>query len=97
MFTVKSRMPMKVPINVVGRGGGNVGTIAKPRFKGAQGIIVKRTVSMSPPKVSMLPIETVTYLVGKGVILFTMFYCGLNWLYYRELNKQNDNDDEVKR
>lgn len=49
------------------------------------------------PKFIISDIEFTTYIVGKGIILFTMFYCGLNWLHYRELNKDNkqkkDEDD----
>ena len=29
-----------------------------------------------------------SYLVSKGIILYTMFYCSLNWLYYKEKNKK---------
>lgn len=34
----------------------------------------------------------VSYFVGKSVILFTMFYSGLNWLHYRELRKREENE-----
>lgn len=39
--------------------------------------------------------NTVSYFVGKSVILFTMFYCTLNWAHYRNLRKRMDdtNDD----
>ena len=39
-----------------------------------------------------LPIEQITevsYFVGKNILLFTMFYCGLNYLYYKEQNKKD--------
>ena len=84
MLTIKGRIPCKIPVcNVVGRGGRNVPTLVQPR---RQVTHAKKIVPRSSP----LPIETATYLVGKGIILFTMFYCGLNWLYYKELNKKND-------
>lgn len=35
-----------------------------------------------------------SYLVGKGIILYTMFYCSLNWLYYREQRKKIEKEDE---
>jgi hypothetical protein len=37
------------------------------------------------------PID-ITYFTGKAIILFTMFYCGLQWDYYR--SQQENNDDE---
>lgn len=37
-----------------------------------------------------------TYYVGKGIILFTMFYCTLNWAHYRNLRKLYDNDPKQK-
>lgn len=51
--------------------------------------------------------ETLTYesyIIGKGIILFTMFYCSLNWALYRRTreefenkeNKRNDKDDDKK-
>ena len=36
----------------------------------------------------------VSYYVGKSIILFTMFYCGLNWMHYRDLRKKNDRNDD---
>lgn len=30
------------------------------------------------------------YLIGKGVILFTMFYCSLNWITYKTEREKND-------
>ena len=39
-------------------------------------------------------IETISYFVGKGITLFTMFYCTLNWLHYRSQRKQQENIDK---
>ena len=39
----------------------------------------------------------VSYFVGKSVILFTMFYSGLNWLHYRELRKREEEDNKNKK
>ena len=39
-------------------------------------------------KMSVADIEYASYLVGKSIILFTMFYCTLNWWHYRQINKQ---------
>ena len=45
-------------------------------------------------KVQSSTIETVTYIVGKGIILFTMFYCGLNWMYYRDIRIKSEEEDD---
>ncbi len=34
-------------------------------------------------KASLQDIQTATYFVGKSIILFTMFYCSLNWWFYK--------------
>lgn len=39
-------------------------------------------------------LEQVSYYVGKSIVLFTMFYCGLNWLHYRDLRKKREEDNE---
>lgn len=39
----------------------------------------------------------VSYFAGKSVILFTMFYTGLNWLHYRELRKREEGDNKKKK
>lgn len=35
------------------------------------------------------------YYTSKAIILFTMFYCTLNWAHYRSLSKKEDDDDQV--
>jgi hypothetical protein len=37
-----------------------------------------------------------SYFVGKSIILFTMFYCTLNWAHYRSLRKEIEKEDENK-
>lgn len=43
-----------------------------------------------------------SYYVGKSIILFTLFYCSMNWFYYRntrqdfENYEDNDNEDGKK-
>lgn len=49
------------------------------------------------PKSLASDIGFATHIVGKGIILFTMFYCSLNWLHYRELNKENDTKTKGKK
>lgn len=58
----------------------NMRVVARPR-------LVKPVRAISTPDW----IE-VSYFVGKSVILFTMFYSGLNWLHYRELRKREENE-----
>lgn len=48
-----------------------------------------------PLKASIDPVE-VSYYVGKSIILFTMFYCGLNWAHYRDVRKRYEEDDKKK-
>lgn len=38
--------------------------------------------------------NTITYFTGKSIILFTLFYCSLNWKYYRDLRKKMEGDDD---
>ena len=33
-----------------------------------------------------------SYYVGKGIVLFTMFYCSMNWWLYRSVRKDWEND-----
>jgi hypothetical protein len=50
-------------------------------------------------KDSISYVENTSYIVGKGVVLFTMFYTTLNWLHYNRIvdnvdkNKKDDNND----
>ena len=44
--------------------------------------------TMSPQDVDN--ITSVTYYMGQYFILFTMFFCGLNWAFYAQMRKQFD-------
>lgn len=35
-------------------------------------------------------IEAVSYVVGKSIMLFTMFYCGLNYFFYKKMREDNE-------
>lgn len=35
------------------------------------------------------------HVIGDGIIYFTMFYCGLNYLYYKQI-RENEEDEENK-
>lgn len=48
-------------------------------------------------KMSVTDIEYTSYLVGKSIILFTMFYCTLNWWHYRRLNKELEEKENDKK
>jgi len=41
-------------------------------------------------------LEYASYYVGKSVILFTMFYCTLNWWHYKQLNDEQEDDKKNK-
>jgi hypothetical protein len=45
-------------------------------------------------------INTSSYIIGKGIILFTMFYCSMNWIFYRgmriDLEKEEERKNEKK-
>jgi hypothetical protein len=62
----------------------NISTLARPKH--IQQVSIKRR---SVPKA--IPID-VTYFTGKTIILFTMFYCSLQWAQYRFLREQQEND-----
>jgi hypothetical protein len=36
----------------------------------------------------------VSYYAGKSIILFTMFYCTLNWMHYKRLREENEKQDK---
>jgi hypothetical protein len=53
--------------------------------------------------ISLHDIDTSSYLIGKSIVLFTMFYCGLNWFHYKQLreemeeaNNANEKDNKKK-
>ena len=39
-------------------------------------------------------VVTASYYIGKSIIMFTMFYCTLNWMHYRSIRKRYEEDDE---
>lgn len=41
-------------------------------------------------------VNTVSYFAGKSIILFTMFYCTLNWAHYRQIRKDLEDKNERK-
>jgi hypothetical protein len=41
-------------------------------------------------------LNTSSYFIGKGIILFTMFYCSMNWAYYRGMRKDLEKENEKK-
>lgn len=46
---------------------------------------------MSPDQMQI--IDASSY-IGRSLTLFTMFFCGMNWVYYKEINKKLDSEDE---
>lgn len=39
--------------------------------------------TLTVPRASGIDWEFSSYIVGKGIILFTLYYCTMNWWYYR--------------
>lgn len=37
---------------------------------------------------------TTSYFVGKTITLFTFFYTSLNWLMYKNINQDNNDQDQ---
>lgn len=35
-----------------------------------------------------------SYYLGKGIVFFTMFYCGMNWWHYREMRIKEEEKDK---
>lgn len=80
-------------------------------------ILNNRRVTSGPKMISLVPkrhlvmtrvspdivdsLNTGAYFVGKGIILFTMFYCSMNWVYYRGLRidaeKMEGNEKKNKK
>ena len=53
--------------------------------------VVRR--NATPP----IDITTTSYFIGKGIILFTMFYTSMNWMYYRGIRKEIERDEKDRK
>lgn len=42
-------------------------------------------------------VNTSVYFIGKGLFLFSIFYCSMNWVYYRGMRKDYEKYAEKKR
>lgn len=42
-------------------------------------------------------VNTSVYFIGKGLILFSIFYCSMNWIYYRGVRRDFEKYAEKKR
>lgn len=58
--------------------------IIRPRVQPVRRVL---TIPKSHPATIADVLVNTSYFVGKTFTLFTMFYCALNWLYYKDLNK----------
>lgn len=60
--------------------------------------IVNRPSKRNVVTKAMIPdISVSSYYIGKGIILFTMFYCSMNWLHYRNLRIKNEENKKNKK
>lgn len=69
-------------------------TIKKPSYVNNKISIKTRTNAFESDVV------TLSYFVGKGIIAFTFFYTSLNYLYYKRLREEyeeQDKDDKKKK
>jgi len=41
--------------------------------------------------------EFSSYIVGKGIILFTLYYCTMNWWYFRRSREDMEKKDKDKK
>lgn len=41
-------------------------------------------------------LEYSSYIIGKGIIVFTFTYCTLNWLTYKQTRKEVEKDKKKK-
>lgn len=46
---------------------------------------------------SQLSLNDMTYFMGKSIILYTMFYCTLNWAFYRNVRKDIESHEEENK
>jgi hypothetical protein len=70
-----------------------IATIQRKPYK-----IIKRLPTKH--KASLQDIDSLlltSYFVGKSITLFTMFYCSLNWWYYRSLQDRDRHDDDDEK
>ena len=63
-----------------------IATCKKPfLYKSPRNLIV--------PRASGIDWEFSSYIIGKGVILFTMYYCTMNWWLYRRTREDEEKKD----
>lgn len=46
--------------------------------------------------VSMDTLQISLILLGQTIVYFTMFYCSMNWLYYKRLQEKNKDKEDKK-
>jgi len=61
-------------------------------------IVVKRNIQA---KSFPIDLEYSSYIIGKGIIVFTFTYCTLNWLFYKRMHEdieqmEKDKEDRKK-
>ena len=49
------------------------------------------------PRASGIDWEFSSYIIGKGIILFTLYYCTTNWWYYRRSREDAENKKDKKK
>lgn len=73
----------------------------KPIFKKPIATYKKPILYKSPrkfivPRASGIDWEFSSYIVGKGIVLFTLYYCTMNWWFYRRTREDIEKNDKDK-
>lgn len=51
--------------------------------------VIRRRITLRPKAISSEIVTDIPYFISKSIILFTMFYYGLNYFYYKNINKKD--------
>jgi hypothetical protein len=56
-------------------------------------IVVKRNLTT---KAFPIDLDFSSYIIGKGIIVFTLTYCSLNWYFYKRTREDIDDNNKKK-
>ena len=61
----------------------------QPRHLSQSNVLCRRNVNRPHPTLLKATIADTAHVIGDGIGLFTLFYCSLNWVYYKNINNNN--------
>lgn len=70
--------------------------IKKPIATNKKPFLHKSPRKLIVPRASGIDWNFSSYIVGKGIILFTLYYCSMNWWFYRRTREDIEKDKEDK-